>query len=77
MTDRMQARVERLKDAHAKMVARVQADPTNPKVEAWKARALEYEASLASLRDHGHERPAGAVGVKIDVPVSNFKLKAG
>lgn len=77
MTDRIANRAKRLLDAHAKMVAKVQADPSNPMAETWKSKALEYEASLASIRDHGRERSRLPVaGVEIKVPASGFAVSA-
>lgn len=73
---RVEARVANLLAAHAKLVAKVQASPKDPKAPAWKARCLEYEASLKSLKETGKEAPqAKPVGVNIEVPVSGFKIE--
>jgi hypothetical protein len=78
MNDRVTARVQALLAAHAKMVRRVQANPDHQKAEVWKAKALEYEASLESLKLFGKEvRRTNQAGVSIAVPVSGFSIKEG
>lgn len=75
--DRIEGRIARLMDAHAKLVAKVEANPDHPKAEAWKARVLEYEASLESIKRFGKEVVSrNPVGVNIEVPVSGFSVKS-
>jgi len=73
---RIEPRVQRLLDAHAKLVAKVEANPDHPNVDAWKARCLEYERSLESIKTTGKEYVPNPVSVQIDVPVSGFTVTA-
>ncbi len=74
--DRLNGRVQRLLDARAKMLARLEGAPKHERASIWKRKIKEYDVSLANFQEYGQETPPtnNPVGVNIDVPKGTFKV---
>ena len=76
MNARIKGRLERLPMQMAKLVARIEASPNDPNVEAWKTHWLECQQSMKNIRDHGRETAAPPnQGVEVDVPTTPFQVR--
>ncbi len=74
--DRLEGRVQRLLDARAKMLARLEGAPKHAKASAWKVKLKAYDTSMANFQEYGQETVPtnNPVGVSIDVPKGTFKI---
>lgn len=75
MNQRLEGRIDRLTAQMAKLAGKIEAAPDDPKAEARKARWLECQQSLETIRDHGRETLSNTPGVDIDVPTAPFSIK--
>lgn len=63
------SRLNRLKEAREKLLAKIKAQPKDPRSKAWLGRVSEYEQSISNIEKLGIERPReGTTGVEINVP---------
>lgn len=76
--ERLNGRIQRLLDARAKCVSRLDAHPKNARAAGWKRKLAEFDQSLANFQKYGQEAPptGNRVGVDIDVPKGTFSVKA-
>ncbi len=77
--DRVEGRIQRLLDARAKLMAKMELHNENREaMVGWEKRLAEYNDSLFTFQKYGKEfTPSGnAVSINIDVPKGTFTITA-